>query len=68
MDPIDSFLWQLLAYCGTGGSIFIIGSAASEALMGLERSLNFVIYLEPLRPVINLAHHTNLPRNKLIIA
>lgn len=36
--PVDHSLWQWIAYCaGTGGSIFIIGSAAGVALMGLER-------------------------------
>jgi Na+/H+ antiporter NhaD/arsenite permease-like protein len=36
--PTDSFLWGFIAYCaGTGGSIFIIGSAAGVAAMGLER-------------------------------
>jgi Na+/H+ antiporter NhaD/arsenite permease-like protein len=36
--PVDSFLWEFLAYCaGTGGSILIIGSAAGVAAMGLEK-------------------------------
>ena len=36
--PPDHFLWEFLAYCaGTGGSIFIIGSAAGVAAMGLEK-------------------------------
>lgn len=35
--PIDSFLWEFVAYCaGTGGSILIIGSAAGVVAMGLE--------------------------------
>jgi Na+/H+ antiporter NhaD/arsenite permease-like protein len=43
--PVDSSLWQLLAYCaGTGGSILIIGSAAGVALMSLEK-IDFVWYL-----------------------
>jgi len=43
--PIDSFLWEFLAYCaGTGGSILIIGSAAGVAAMGLEK-IDFVWYL-----------------------
>jgi NhaD family Na+/H+ antiporter len=43
--PIDSSLWQLLAYCaGTGGSILIIGSAAGVALMSLEK-VDFLWYL-----------------------
>ena len=36
--PANSFTWQFLAYAaGTGGSIFIIGSAAGIAAMGLEK-------------------------------
>lgn len=36
--PQDSMLWQLIAYsAGTGGSIFIIGSAAGVAFMGMEK-------------------------------
>lgn len=43
--PVDSSLWQLLAYCaGTGGSILIIGSAAGVALMSLEK-VDFMWYL-----------------------
>jgi NhaD family Na+/H+ antiporter len=43
--PMDSFLWEFLAYCaGTGGSILIIGSAAGVAAMGLER-IDFGWYL-----------------------
>ena len=44
--PVDSFLWEFLAYCaGTGGSILIIGSAAGVAAMGLER-IDFIWYLK----------------------
>lgn len=43
--PIDSTLWQLIAYAaGTGGSILIIGSAAGVAFMGLEH-VDFFWYL-----------------------
>lgn len=43
--PVDSSLWQMIAYCaGTGGSILIIGSAAGVALMGMEK-VDFVWYL-----------------------
>jgi len=36
--PVDSYLWEFLAYCtGTGGSILIIGSAAGIAAMGMEK-------------------------------
>lgn len=44
--PMDSKLWQLIAYCaGTGGSILIIGSAAGVAFMGMERA-DFFWYLK----------------------
>ena len=44
--PMDSSLWQLIAYCaGTGGSILIIGSAAGVALMGLEK-IDFLWYFK----------------------
>ena len=43
--PVNSFLWEFLAYCaGTGGSILIIGSAAGVAAMGLEK-INFFWYM-----------------------
>lgn len=42
--PMDSDLWQLIAYCaGTGGSMLVIGSAAGVALMGLEK-VDFMWY------------------------
>ena len=42
----DGIFWQFLAYCaGTGGSAFIICSAAGVAVMGLER-IDFVWYLK----------------------
>ena len=44
--PVDSYLWQMLAFCaGTGGSILIIGSAAGVAFMGLEK-VDFLWYLK----------------------
>ncbi len=44
--PIDSVLWEYLAYCaGTGGSILIIGSAAGVAVMGMEK-IDFIWYLK----------------------
>jgi Na+/H+ antiporter NhaD/arsenite permease-like protein len=44
--PVDSFLWQFLAFCaGTGGSMLIIGSAAGLAAMGLEK-IDFFWYLK----------------------
>lgn len=44
--PLDSKLWQFIAYsAGTGGSMLIIGSAAGVAAMGMER-INFLWYLK----------------------
>ena len=44
--PMDSELWQLIAYCaGTGGSLLVIGSAAGVALMGLEK-VDFFWYVK----------------------
>jgi Na+/H+ antiporter NhaD/arsenite permease-like protein len=42
----NGIFWQFLAYCaGTGGSAFIIGSAAGIAVMGLER-MDFIWYFK----------------------
>ena len=44
--PMDSYIWEFLAYCsGTGGSILIIGSAAGVAAMGMEK-INFFWYVK----------------------
>jgi Na+/H+ antiporter NhaD/arsenite permease-like protein len=44
--PMDSYLWEFIAYsAGTGGSILIIGSASGVAAMGLEK-IDFVWYLK----------------------
>lgn len=44
--PVNSTLWQLIAYAaGTGGSILIIGSAAGVAFMGMEK-VDFIWYLK----------------------
>ncbi len=44
--PMDSYLWEFLAYCaGTGGSILIIGSAAGVAAMGMEK-IDFFWYVK----------------------
>ena len=44
--PIDSKLWQFIAYAaGTGGSMLIIGSAAGVAAMGMER-IDFIWYFK----------------------
>ncbi len=43
--PVDSKLWEMLAYSvGTGGSLLIIGSAAGVVVMGMEK-VNFFWYL-----------------------
>jgi Na+/H+ antiporter NhaD/arsenite permease-like protein len=44
--PLDDAFWHMIAYAaGTGGSIFIIGSSAGVALMGLEK-IDFVGYMK----------------------
>ncbi|WP_185853129.1 SLC13 family permease [Blattabacterium cuenoti] len=44
--PIDHDLWHFIAYVsGTGGSIFLIGSAAGVAAMGMEK-IDFFWYLK----------------------
>lgn len=44
--PVDSQLWQMIAYAaGTGGSILIIGSAAGIAFMGMEK-VDFLWYFK----------------------
>jgi len=56
--PMDSELWQLIAYCaGTGGSILIIGSAAGVAYMGMEKA-DFFWYLKKVSICIGLPFHT----------
>jgi Na+/H+ antiporter NhaD/arsenite permease-like protein len=41
---VDSPFWQAIAYtAGTGGSIFIVGSAAGVALMSMEK-VSFMWY------------------------
>ncbi|MDD4968633.1 MAG: sodium:proton antiporter NhaD [Paludibacter sp.] len=43
--PMDSYIWEFLAYCaGTGGSILVIGSAAGVAAMGMEK-IDFFWYI-----------------------
>jgi NhaD family Na+/H+ antiporter len=43
--PMDSYIWEFLAYCaGTGGSVLIIGSAAGVAAMGMEK-IDFLWYV-----------------------
>lgn len=44
--PMDSMIWEYLAYCaGTGGSLLVIGSAAGVAAMGMEK-IDFIWYLK----------------------
>lgn len=44
--PMDSYFWQLIAYCaGTGGSILVIGSAAGVVFMSLEK-VDFFWYVK----------------------
>ncbi len=44
--PMDSKLWELLAFTvGTGGSVLIIGSAAGVVVMGIEK-ISFLWYLK----------------------
>ncbi len=44
--PMDIPFWHLIAYtAGTGGSIFIIGSSAGVAMMGIEK-VDFFDYLK----------------------
>lgn len=46
MYPVDSMIWEYLAYCaGTGGSLLVIGSAAGVAVMGMEK-MDFIWYLK----------------------
>ncbi|HWE73080.1 MAG TPA: sodium:proton antiporter NhaD [Stellaceae bacterium] len=54
--PVDSFLWEFIAYCaGTGGSILIIGSAAGVAAMGVER-IQFLWYLRKVSGLATLGY------------
>jgi Na+/H+ antiporter NhaD/arsenite permease-like protein len=54
--PIDSFIWEYLAYCaGTGGSILIIGSAAGVATMGMEK-IDFIWYMKKVSFVAALGY------------
>ena len=44
--PPDSPLWKMIAYAaGTGGSLFIIGSAAGVAMMSIEK-MDFISYMK----------------------
>jgi Na+/H+ antiporter NhaD/arsenite permease-like protein len=54
--PMDSFIWEYLAYCaGTGGSILIIGSAAGVATMGMEK-IDFIWYMKKVSLVAALGY------------
>lgn len=55
--PMDSFLWEFIAYCaGTGGSMLVIGSAAGVAAMGIDRNLSFGWYLRKIAPLAALGY------------
>ena len=54
--PMDSFIWEYLAYCaGTGGSILIIGSAAGVATMGMEK-IDFIWYMKRISLIAALGY------------
>ena len=54
--PMDSFIWEYLAYCaGTGGSILIIGSAAGVAVMGMEK-IDFIWYLKRVSLIASIGY------------
>ena len=54
--PMDSFIWEYLAYCaGTGGSILIIGSAAGVATMGMEK-IDFIWYTKKISLIAALGY------------
>jgi NhaD family Na+/H+ antiporter len=58
--PVDSHLWQMLAYCaGTGGSILVIGSAAGVALMGMEK-VDFMWYLKKVSLIALISYLTGV--------
>jgi Na+/H+ antiporter NhaD/arsenite permease-like protein len=55
--PMDSFLWEFIAFCaGTGGSMLVIGSAAGVAAMGIDRNLSFGWYLRKIAPLAALGY------------
>lgn len=56
----DSTFWQAVAYCaGTGGSIFIIGSAAGVALMAMEK-VDFMGYTRKITIPAMLAYFVGI--------
>lgn len=56
--PIDSYLWEFIAYCaGTGGSMLIIGTAAGVAAMGIEK-IDFNWYLKKIAWLAALGYLT----------
>ena len=58
--PMDSFLWEFMAYCaGTGGSILIIGSAAGVAAMGLEK-IHFIWYAQKIGGLAALGYFSGI--------
>lgn len=58
--PIDSQLWELVAYCaGTGGSVLVVGSAAGIAFMSLER-VHFMWYMRKMSVTALLGYFAGL--------
>jgi NhaD family Na+/H+ antiporter len=58
--PVDSYLWQMMAYCaGTGGSILIIGSAAGVAFMGLEK-VDFIWYVKKISLIALISYFVGI--------
>ncbi len=58
--PVDSSLWQLIAYAaGTGGSILIIGSAAGVAFMGMEK-VDFIWYFRHISWIALLSYFAGI--------
>jgi len=58
--PMDSRLWELMAYCaGTGGSILIIGSAAGVVVMGMEK-IDFMWYMKKISFTAMLGYFAGL--------
>ncbi|NGX61109.1 MAG: Na(+)/H(+) antiporter NhaD [Chlamydiae bacterium] len=58
--PVDSQLWQMIAYAaGTGGSILIIGSAAGVVFMGMEK-VNFLWYMRKISWIALIGYFAGL--------
>lgn len=65
--PVDSRLWEMLAFCaGTGGSILIIGSAAGVVVMGMEK-IEFFWYLKRISFTASLGYFAGVIAYVLIV-